>query len=735
MPAASATPPRPEFSPGSRIAVLLPLPLAGPYDYRAGSEAVAAGDFVRVPLGKREAVGVVWGPGGGDVAPDRLRAIIGRMEAAAPLPDPLRALIDWVAAYTLAPPGAVLKMAMSVPAALEPVRGPLLCRLAPSAPSDLRPSAARARVLECAARLPPLTATDLARESGVSPGVVSGLIKAGALSVAPSALPPPVPIPDTARPGPSLSPDQAQAANALTQSLNGGFSVTLLDGVTGSGKTEVYFEAVAAALTAGRQVLVLLPEIALSTQWLNRFAARFGCPPSEWHSELSDARRRDTWRAVADGRASVVVGARSALFLPFPDLGLIVVDEEHDGAFKQEDGVCYHARDMAVVRARLGAIPVVLASATPALETVANVQAGRYRKLVLPDRHAGAALPAIAAIDLRRTPPPRGRWLSPDLVTALTETVGAGEQAMLYLNRRGYAPLTLCRKCGFRLRCPHCTAWLVEHRGVGRLVCHHCGHAVRRPDSCPECGSEEGFTACGPGVERVAEEAALLFPDLRQAVMTSDTCGGPAAAAALVDAMAEGRLDLLVGTQIVAKGYHFPRLTLVGVVDADLGLEGGDLRAAERTFQLLSQVAGRAGRAERPGRVLLQTWQPDHPVMRALVAGDRDGFMEREAEMRRAALMPPFGRLAALILSGPEPDPLDDFARKLARAAPPAAGIDVLGPAPAPLALLRGRHRRRFLIKAERGVPLQAWLRDWLGRVAPVGGIRVQVDVDPTGFQ
>jgi len=734
MPAASATPPHPEFSPGSRIAVLLPLPLAGPYDYRVGPEPVVAGDFVRVPLGNREAVGVVWGAGQGDVAETRLRAIAGRIETAAPLPEPLRALVDWVAAYTLAPPGAVLKMAMSVPAALEPVRGPLLCRLAEPVP-ELRPSAARAKVLECAAQLPPLTAADLARESGVGPGVVSGLIKAGALIVEPSSLPPAIAQPDTARPGPDLSPDQARAATALRDSLDRGFSVTLLDGVTGSGKTEVYFEAVAAALAAGRQVLVLLPEIALSTQWLDRFSARFGCPPSEWHSELGDARRRDTWRAVAAGRATVVVGARSALFLPFPNLGLIVVDEEHDGAFKQEDGVCYHARDMAVVRARLGAIPVVLASATPALETVANVQAGRYRKLVLPDRHAGAALPTIAAVDLRRHPPPRGRWLGPDLVAALTETAAAGEQAMLYLNRRGYAPLTLCRACGFRLRCPHCTAWLVEHRGAGRLICHHCGYAVRRPDSCPECGSEEGFTACGPGVERVAEEAALLFPDLRQAVMTSDTCGGPAAAAALVGAMAEGRLDLLVGTQIVAKGYHFPRLTLVGVIDADLGLEGGDLRAAERTFQLLSQVAGRAGRAERPGRVLLQTWQPDHPVMRALVAGDRDGFMEREADMRRAALMPPFGRLAALILSGPEPDPLDEFARRMARAAPPAPGIDVLGPAPAPLALLRGRHRRRFLIKAARGVALQPWLRDWLGRVAPAGGIRVQVDVDPTGFQ
>ncbi|MFD2234386.1 primosomal protein N' [Phaeospirillum tilakii] len=735
MTVATATPPPAEFSPGSRIAVLLPLPLAGAYEYRVGAEPVVAGAFVRVPLGRREAVGVVWGPGPGAVDEARLRPILGPLPAVPPLPAELRALTDWVAAYTLAPPGAVLKMAMSVPAALQPPRLPPRLRAVAPPPAGLKASPARARVLAQLEQMPPASAADLARAAGVGPLVVRGLFAARALEPLPDPPEPDPPRPDPARPGPALSPAQAAAAAELRAALGAGFSVTLLDGVTGSGKTEVYFEAVAAALAAGRQVLVLLPEIALSAQWLERFTRRFGCPPLVWHSEVGEARRRDTWRAVARGAAGVVVGARSALFLPFPALGLIVVDEEHDGAFKQEDGVCYHARDMAVVRGRLGGFPVLLASATPALETMANVQAGRYRRLALPDRHAGAALPRIVAVDLRRAPPPRGRWLGPDLEAALAETLAAGEQAMLYLNRRGYAPLTLCKKCGFRLRCPHCSAWLVEHRRRGRLLCHHCGHAITRPDTCPDCGSEEGFAACGPGVERVAEEAAFLFPQARLAVMTSDTCAGPAAAAALVEAMAERRLDLLVGTQIVAKGYHFPHLTLVGVVDADLGLDGGDLRAAERTFQLLSQVAGRAGRAERPGRVLLQSWQPDHPVMRALVAGDRDGFLAREAASRREAGMPPYGRLAALILSGEDEAALDGFAARLARAAPLRDGIDLLGPAPAPLALLRGRHRRRFLVKATRAVALQAWLRDWLGRAAPPAGIRVQVDVDPTGFQ
>jgi primosomal protein N' (replication factor Y) (superfamily II helicase) len=732
MPSASATSSPSSFCPGSRIAVLLPLPLAGAYDYRVGGESLAAGDFVAVPLGGREVVGVVWGPGSGTVAEAKLRPVRRRL-AARPLPEEARRFVDWVAAYTLSPPGAVLKMAMSVPSALEPAHPQMACRRAATVPA-MKMTPARAKVLAALAALPPLSALDLARQAGVGPAVVKGLIECGALETVAMKRPPAFDPPDLARPGPALSPDQTQAAQALVAALDGGFSVMVVDGVTGSGKTEVYFEAVAAALARGRQVAVLLPEIALSAQWLARFAARFGVLPAAWHSELGDARRRDTWRAVADGEARVVVGARSALFLPYRELGLIIVDEEHDGAFKQEEGVTYHARDMAVVRARLGGFPAVLASATPSLETLANVQAKRYARLHLPDRHAGAAMPGIEVVDMRSHPPPRGQWLSPLLVTALEQTFAAGEQAMLYLNRRGYAPLTLCRSCGHRLQCPHCTAWLVEHRSLQRLVCHHCGYHIRPVRNCPECQAEDSLAACGPGVERVAEEATFRFPGIRMAVLTSDTLAGPGAAGEFVRRMSEHEIDLLVGTQIVAKGYHFPMLTLVGVVDADLGLEGGDLRAAERTHQLLSQVAGRAGRAERPGRVFLQTFQPDHPVMRALVSGQRDDFVAREAEARRDAGMPPYGRLAALVLSGPDAAVLDAFAATLSRAAPRGQGVEVLGPAPAPLALLRGRHRRRFLIKAGRAVNLHAALRDWLSKLTPPHGVRLQVDVDPYSF-
>ena len=719
----------------ARVSVLLPLPLAGPYDYRAdGATALGRGDFVMVPLGRREVVGVVWGEAAGDVVESKLRDVIARLDAP-PLPAVLCRFVEWVANYTMSPPGAVLRMAMSVPAALEPPRPIPALRLADAPLADLRVTPERRRVLDLLRDGPPRPASELAREAGVGLGVVKSLAAAGAL--VPVALPPPgaFDLPDFDHAGPTLSPPQSAAAAQLAHKVEAAaFSVTALDGVTGAGKTEVYFEAIAAALRKGRQALVLLPEIALGAQWLDRFTARFGVRPAQWHSDLTAAERRVAWRAIARGEARVVVGARSALFLPYPDLGVIVVDEEHDAAYKQEDGVIYQARDMAVVRARLTDIPVVLVSATPSLETVQNVAGGRYGALHLPDRHGGALLPAVAAIDLRADRPPRQSWLSPTLRQALSETLAAGEQALLFLNRRGYAPLTLCRACGHRLQCPRCTAWLVEHRLIGKLQCHHCGFQVPFPSACPSCKAEGMLAACGPGVERLTEEVTALLPAARTAVMTSDTIAGPLAAAELIRRVQDHAVDLLIGTQMIAKGHHFPMLTLVGVVDADLGLHGGDLRAAERTYQLLHQVAGRAGRADRPGRVLLQTVEPKHPVMQALVAGDRDRFLASEAEDRRAVGMPPFGRLAALILSGSDAEAVDAASRGLARTAPHGEGIEVLGPAPAPLSILRGRHRRRFLLKCRRDIAPQPLLRRWLAQVKLPGSVRLQIDIDPYSF-
>jgi primosomal protein N' (replication factor Y) (superfamily II helicase) len=717
------------------LAILLPLPLAGSYDYLG--DDVAPGDFVVVPLGRRETIGVVWGPGSGELPESKLKSIIARLDVP-PLPEVSRRFIDRVAGYTLAPPGAVLRMAMSVSAALEPPRALAAWRLAgpaPDAPSSkpAKETPARRRVLALLQDGPPRGTADLAREAGVGAGVIKAMASAGLIEAVSLPPPPAFGAPDAAHPGPELSDAQRAAAQSLNADFAAG-GVTLLDGVTGSGKTEVYFEAVAAALRAGRQSLVLVPEIALTSQWLERFERRFGARPAEWHSDLTGAERRTAWRAIASGDAKVVVGARSALFLPYPDLGLIVVDEEHEQAYKQEDGVAYQARDMAVLRGHLAGIPVLLVSATPSLETLHNVSLGRYRRLHLPDRHAGATMPKVSAIDLRIDRPARQRWLSPGLVGALEETLAAGEQALLFLNRRGYAPLTLCRHCGLRLNCPNCTAWLVEHRHAGRLQCHHCGYQAQLPAACPACGTAGSFAACGPGVERLAEETAALFPAARVALLTSDTLGGPRSAAAMFERITRHDVDLLIGTQIVAKGHHFPMLTLVGVVDADLGLGGGDLRAGERTYQLLHQVSGRAGRAERAGRVLLQTYDPGHPVIRALVAGDRDGLVAHEMAERQAAGMPPFGRLAALILSGPDAGAVDRIARDLARVAPAGPGIAVLGPAPAPLALLRGRHRRRFLLKCRRDIAPQPLIRTWLAKVKPPAAVRLQIDIDPYSF-
>ncbi|MFD1192198.1 primosomal protein N', partial [Phenylobacterium conjunctum] len=599
-----------------------------------------------------------------------------------------------------------------------------------------RPTAARTKVLETlgAGRMAP---ADLARAAEVSSGVIKGLVDEGVLAlelVMPQAR---FEAPDLEKPGNPLNPSQAAAADALKGMLaEGGFNVALLDGVTGSGKTEVYLEAAHAALAADpeAQVLILLPEIALTQAVIGRVAARFGAAPGEWHSDIAPPQRRAVWEGVARGDCRIVVGARSALFLPFRKLALIVVDEEHDGSFKQEEGFIYQARDLAVARGKIEGAGVVLASATPSLESLRNAETGRYRWLRLTARHGTARLPDISLIDLRETPPEKEHWLSPPLVEAMGQTLAAGEQTLLFLNRRGYAPLVLCKACGERLTAPDTDSWLVEHRYSGRLVCHLTGFSMKKPEACPHCGAKDSLVSIGPGVERVEEEARALFPEARVAVFSSDTMWDAREAKRLVEAMEAGEIDILVATQAAAKGHNFPNLTLVGVVDADLGLRGGDLRAAERTYQLLAQATGRAGRKDRPGRALLQTYAPDHAVMQALKAQDRDAFTEAELNERELAGLPPFGRLAAVVLSGPDPAALEAFARTMAEAAPNTEGVKIYGPADAPLSLVRGRRRKRFLVQATRSVDLSAYMAAWRARVRPPGAIRLAIDIDPYSF-
>jgi primosomal protein N' (replication factor Y) len=707
----------------------------GPLDYRVPQGmAVEPGSVVVAPLGPRQLIGVVWEPERlptEEVGDNRLRNLI-HVYDLPPLAAPLRRLVEWTADYYLAPLASVLRMALPSTGALEGARSIIEYRATRHAPERLTPQ--RTQALERIGDRQGLV-SELAIIGGVSDAVIRGLVKVGAIEPIEVTIDDPFPEPDPDHEPPTLEPAQAEAAAALRNAVNArSFAPWLLDGVTGSGKTEVYFEAIAAAIRAGKQTLILLPEIALTEPFLKRFAARFGCDPVPWHSGLRQSQRRRAWRAIASGEARVVVGARSALFLPYRKLGLIVVDEAHEASFKQEDGVQYHARDVAVMRAKLEEVPVVLASATPAIESRHMAEIGTYAELKLPDRFGGARMPDMAALDMLQDPPPRGRWLAPTLVRALEENLEAGEQSLLFLNRRGYAPLTLCRHCGYRFQCPNCTAWMVEHRFTRRLACHHCGHVMPAPNACPECKEEDSLVACGPGVERIADEVAALFPTARTAVVTSDTIWSPAKAAEFVARMEAGEIDIVIGTQLVTKGYHFPNLTLVGVVDADLGLSGGDLRAAERSFQQIRQVSGRAGRGEKHGRVLVQTHDPSARVIQALVSGDAEGFYDAETDARREAAMPPFGRLAAIIVSSEDQAEATETARRIGRAAPRHDNMAVFGPAPAPLAMLRGRHRLRLLVHANRVVPVQDIIREWLGALTWPRGVRVSVDVDPYSF-
>jgi primosomal protein N' (replication factor Y) len=719
----------------SRARVIVLNSALGPLDYRVPHGMhVEPGSVVVAPLGPRQLLGVVWEPerlGTEEVGDNRLRNLLGVADAP-PLPAPLRRLIEWTADYYLAPVAAVLRMALASTSALEGGKTIVEYRATGHVPDRLTPQ--RAQAIERIGERQGLI-RELATIAGVSDGVIRGLVKVGAVQGVTIDLDSPYPEPEPDHAPPALSPLQTDAAATLREAVaEAAFEPFLLDGVTGSGKTEVYFEGVAEAIRAGKQALVLLPEIALTEPFLRRFTARFGVEPVAWHSGLRQSQRRRAWRAIATGQAKVVVGARSALFLPYPRLGLIVVDEAHETSFKQEEGVHYHARDVAVMRGRFEACPVVLASATPAIETRHQVELGRYRELKLPGRWGAAELPEIEAIDLLAEPPPRGRWIAPRLVNAIEATLGRREQVLLFLNRRGYAPLTLCRTCGHRFQCPNCTAWMVEHRLIRRLACHHCGHVLATPRACPECKEEDSLVACGPGVERIADEVTALFPEARTAIVTSDTIWSPAKAAEFVARMEAHEIDIVVGTQLVTKGYHFPELTLVGVIDADLGLEGGDLRAAERTFQQIMQVAGRAGRGSKPGTVLIQTHAPGARVIEALVSGDADAFYAAETEARLEANAPPFGRFAAIVVSSEDKACADDAARMIARVAPDVDGMHVFGPAPAPLAMLRGRHRFRLLVHATRSLDVQDVIRDWLGSLEWGAKVRVAVDVDPYNF-
>ncbi|MBY6069232.1 primosomal protein N' [Leisingera aquaemixtae] len=724
------------FQAGERVGVLTTQPLDRLLDYRAPEGGCYLGAYVEVPLGPRKVLGVVWGPGAGEFDSAKLRSVI-RVLDVAPMRTEMRQFLGKAADYTLTPMPAMLRLATRAPGLSDPPSMRKILRRGDGVPD--RMTDARTRVLEVLEEYGGLAFTpkELAEMAGVTPSVVKGLVKQGALREEEAPRDLPYPHLDPELPSKQLTEDQAKAAAVLAEAVHSGrYGTTLLKGVTGSGKTEVYLEAVAAALRAGRQALVLLPEIALTAEFLTRVEARFGAKPAEWHSGATMTERRRVWKMVGQGAAQLVIGARSALFLPFRDLGLIIVDEEHDTSYKQEDGVLYNARDMAVLRAAMCSAQVVLASATPSLETWANAEAGKYNRLDLTSRFGASVLPEMRAVDMRSEDLLPSTWISPTLKQAMKLRLERGEQSLLFLNRRGFAPVTICRACGAQVACDHCDARMVEHRFMKRLMCHQCGETKPVPEACPSCEVEGKMAPVGPGIERLAEEATALFPEARIAVLSSDLFGSARALKQRIEEIAAGEADIILGTQLVAKGHNFPLLTLVGVIDADLGLQGSDLRAAERTFQLMRQVAGRAGRAERPGEALMQTFQPEHPVIRAILSGDEESFWKAEAAERQAAGVPPYGRMAGIILSGPDLAAVFDLGNAMARNDGPLRqiGAQLFGPAPAPIARVRGRHRVRLLVKAPKGVPLQEALARWTAPLRLKGDLRLSIDIDPQSF-
>ncbi len=728
------------FKAGDVVKVLIPNVVNAGYDYRLTGPATL-GQFVACRVMNRPYIGVVWGFGDSGLPAEKIKDVSAVYDARLAITD-----LQWIAkmsGWTLMTPGAVLRLIVNVPDAFSPPKMEQLYGL--NITDAVRMTASRQAVADAFASNDnePMSATDVQNIARVSPSVVRTMISSGIL----------VPKEQRARPteynSPEyhdcgnivLNPEQQSAADVIGAAIDrGGFSVHLLDGITGSGKTQVYFDAAWRAYSRGGSVLLMMPEIALTAQFMHRFAARFGAAPVVWHSNLTAARRREIWRGVLRGEIRMVVGTRSALFLPWQNLGLIVVDEEHDTSYKQEDMGNYHARDMAVLRGKIAGFPVVLASATPSAETLQNVASGKYQVLRLTSRVGGAQLPKIETIDLRENRPEpyqvsdvlNNGFLSVPLCNAISDTIAAHRQVMLFINRRGFAPIVQCKKCGWVAGCPDCSVGMTYHRAVGKLLCHMCGRTAPMPTKCPDCGGDVSMR--GAGLEKIAEEVSVRFPSARVALVSSDTISTRQSLERIVAKMESGEIDIVIGTQILAKGHHFPNLTLVGVVDADMGLFGTDFRAAEHTFQQLFQVAGRAGRGEFPGRVLLQTYQPQHPVLCAICAGDRDAFMAADMASRQSAKMPPFGQLIAVIVECQREDTLKKYCAGLAAAAPRAPGVKIMGPIAAGVYQIRNWYRMRFLVMGGPTTLLQPVVAHWLRAIKQPANMRVKVDVNPQNF-
>ncbi len=733
------------FKSGDIVKVLIPNVVNTGYDYRLNAEA-ELGWFVRVSVMNRQYIGVVYGVGDSGLPDSKIKSVLEVFDFGLSVKD-----LQWVqkmSEWTLMTLGAVLRLIINVPDAFLPQRIEPLYTFKHD--DKIRMTEARQAVVDAFSSNDneAMSASDIQNISHVSSSVIRTMIKKGTLVLSDSRTKEQKDFiyqykdMGTVK----LNDEQREAAAVIGEAIEeGGFSVFLLDGITGSGKTQVYFDSAWRAYQKGKSVLLMMPEIALTAQFMSRYEHRFGASPVVWHSNLTAARRREIWRGVSRGKIKMVVGTRSALFLPWQNLGLIVIDEEHDTSYKQEDMGNYHARDMAVLRAKIAGFPVVLASATPSAETLENVALGKYKRLKLTSRFGGATLPTIETIDIRQSKPVgynlpdegketpvRTGYLSPDLCSAMQDTLNAGQQVMLFINRRGFAPIVQCKKCGWVSTCPDCSVGMSYHKHLNKLLCHMCGRISALPEKCPNCG--DAVSMRGAGLEKIQEEVNVKFPNAKTALVSSDTIMSRQALERLVGKMESGEIDVVIGTQILAKGHHFPNLTLVGVVDADMGLFGTDFRAAEHTFQQLFQVAGRAGRGEIPGKVLMQTYQPDHPVLQAICAGDRDNFMNADMAARRMAKMPPYGQLIAIVIEAEKETVLKNFCSILSEVAPVAKGVKILGPIVAQVYQIRNWYRMRFLVTGDVRSNLQAVVKHWVGKVKIPANVRVKIDVNPQNF-
>ncbi len=785
-----------ENRPIETLYILLPLPLLnGAYVYGMPPELfknkrLQVGTFVQVPLSKKKIIGVVWHRTDDSVIDSKRIKNILCVYDCPPLPKDSIALITYISAYNICPLGAVLKMAMPTPDAISHPKTTICYTKSPN-PPVVKITPKRQAVLHALNQSPPIPHTELMHKTGASDAIIRTMQTAGLIDAhtIPKMAKTDITPLYTTHPTP-LNMEQQVAADTIKHA-HGTFEVFALDGVTGSGKTETYFEAIAHTLLQNKQVLVLLPEIALSSQWEHRFYDRFGFKPLVWHSEISPKNRNLIWAGVLHGTVSVVVGARSALHMPFDNLGLIVVDEEHDGAYKQQDTVLYNARDMAIVRAKKNMCPIVLASATPSMESWANIVGGRYTHLKLSKRHSGTQVATYTPIDITTEKMDKDCFITPTLLHHMQATFDKGLQTLLFLNRRGYAPLSLCRACGYRFQCKNCDSWLIHHKyntykkNLGKkllgkntlgkntlgkntlgkntlgkntlgkntlgkntlgkntlgknpsgatLQCHHCAYTISPTNICPKCGATDTIHACGPGVERIYDEVQKHFPDAHIFIATADTMTTRKQARDFIENMQNGCIDIVIGTQIIAKGYDFENLHLVGVIDGDMALHGADLRAGETAFQLLHQVGGRVGRGNTEGCAFIQTANANHPVLQALMDNRRDTFLNTELQIRKIIQQPPFHRLANILVSGANPQLVEQTAKHLVHIAPHTTDMRILGPADPTIPLLCGKYRKKILVNAPKHITIQPILKNWIYGYQKPSTIRIQIDIDPYSF-